>query len=122
MGHLAQKLEFAVELFGFGTSCSAEERVPHHRDSICFASWGKEKDSYSFYYENTRLCQVNYSNAGEFSKLSFFPSSLPPAPAQHSPSLLTRVSFLSRRLQMPSPGMTVVKGNEKTLSISSIIF
>lgn len=60
-----------------------------------------------FYYENTSLCQENYSNAGEFLKLHFLPSSRLSCP-YCAPLSHCSVSSLRMRLPMPFPGLVVI--------------
>lgn len=60
-----------------------------------------------FYYENTSLCQENYSNAEGFLKLQFLPSSGLSFPYCASLSHCS-VSSLRMRLPIPFPGLIVV--------------
>ena len=112
--HLAGCLAWegiAAELFGCRSGCWAQEWASRHRDGICFVSWGKEEDSYSFYCEKTRLRQGHIPALGNFK--SCFLS--PPRICSPTPC---RGSLPYVRSPRPVPGIVIVTRIKVTLSVS----
>ena len=115
--HLAGCLAWegiAAELFGCRSGCWAQEWASRHQDGICFVSWGKEEDSYSFYCEKTRLRQGHIPALGNFK--SCFLS--PPRICSPTPC---RGSLPYVRSPRPVPGIVVVTRIKVTLSVSLIM-